>query len=191
MLDQLTRLDTGLFLWINGHHCIAMDWVMWVMTQHWCWAIVLLAAFGAMTLRSEPRRWWLVLAAVALCFLLADQSSVMIKEWVCRPRPCHALEGVRMFRTRCGGDYGFVSSHAANSFAIVAFLWLRYRKRYPIGVVLMLLWAMTTCYSRPYLGKHYPGDLLGGALLGIAVGVVVWLISNAVEKKLRKSETKW
>lgn len=190
MLERLVELDTALFQWINGHHGAALDWVMWGLSQHWCWAIVIVVAFCTMTLRKEPQRWWIVLVAIMLCFLLADQTSGLIKDWVCRLRPCHALDGVRMFRTRCGGQYGFVSSHAANVFAIVTYFWLRYRRRYRIGVVLMLVWAMAVCYSRAYLGKHYPGDLLCGALLGIICGILVLLISNAIERKIKKSETK-
>jgi undecaprenyl-diphosphatase len=191
MLDYLQQIDTEWFLWVNSHHNTVMDWTMWVLSQHWFFAAVLLMAFGLTTLRTEPRRWWLVLAAIGLCFLLADQGSVQLfKNTVCRLRPCHAIEDVRMFRTGCGGQYGFVSSHAANAFAIVTLLWLRYRRTATWTVVVMLLWALATCYSRAYLGKHYPGDLLCGALFGIVVGLIVWWLLSLVEKKLHKCETK-
>ncbi len=191
MLETLQQIDTTLFRWINGHHNAVLDWVMWVMSQHWCWAIVLTAFFAVVTMRREPRRWWLVLLGVALCFLLADQGSVhLFKNTFCRLRPCHALDDVRMFNTHCGGQYGFVSSHAANAFAIVTFLWLRYRKTCRIGVILMIAWALITSYSRAYLGKHYPGDLLCGALFGIIVGLLIGSVANFFEKKLQKCETK-
>ena len=103
---------------------------------------------------------------------------------------CHALEDVRMFRTGCGGQYGFVSSHAANAFAIVTLLWLRYRRTATWTVALMVLWAIATCYSRAYLGKHYPGDLVCGALFGMVVGLIVWWLTTMIEKKLHKCETK-
>lgn len=186
MLERINNIDAALLLWINSHHSTALDWVMWTLSQHWSWAVVLLLFFGLVTLRREPQQWWLVLAAVVLCFVLADQGSGLIKGLVCRPRPCHALENVRMFRTSCGGQYGFVSSHAANAFAIVTFFWLRYRRHHRIGTALMLVWAMAVCYSRAYLGKHYPGDLLGGAVLGVAMGALVFWIS----KKIKKIETK-
>ena len=190
MLETLKQIDTQWFLWINSHDTPTLDWVMWCVSQHWCWAVVLLLFFGLVTLRREPKRWWLVLTAVALCFLLADQGSGIIKDTVCRLRPCHALDEVRMFRTHCGGQYGFVSSHAANAFAIVTYLWIRYRRRCRLGTVLMLLWALATCYSRAYLGKHYPGDLVCGALVGIVIGLVIWLLSSVIEKKLPLRETK-
>ena len=190
MLETLKQIDTQWFLWVNSHHCTAMDWTMWTLSQHWSWAIVIVLAFGLLTLRHEPRRWWLVLAGVVLCFLLADQGSVhLFKETVGRLRPCHALEGVRMFHTRCGGQYGFVSSHAANAFAIALFLLLRYRK-HTVGCILLMLWALATCYSRAYLGKHYPGDLICGALFGALIGLIIWWFASWIEKKLQTRETK-
>lgn len=197
MIEALNNLDTQLFYLINGHHCLAMDWVMWVLSAKWCWLIFIVAAFCFSTLRREPRRWWIVLAGIGLCFLLADQGSVQLfKNTVCRLRPCHALPDVHMFREGCGGLYGFISSHAANAFAIATFFALRYWKRgehqkFQRAIpICMLAWAFLTSYSRAYLGKHYPGDLLCGALFGILMGILVNLIINWIEKKLHKNETK-
>lgn len=192
MLETLKEIDTQWFLWINSHHTTALDWTMWTLSQHWSWAVVIVLALVLLTLRQEPRRWWLVAIGVVLCFLLADQGSVLIKDTVCRLRPCHALEDVRMFRTHCGGQYGFVSSHAANAFAVALFLVLRYWKRvkrqWPL--LLLIVWALATSYSRAYLGKHYPGDLICGAILGCIIALIVWWLTDTIEKKLRKSETK-
>lgn len=192
MLETLKEIDTQWFLWINSHHTTALDWTMWTLSQHWSWAVVIVLAFVLFTLRKEPRRWWLVAVGVVLCFLLADQGSVLIKDTVCRLRPCHALEDVRMFRTHCGGQYGFVSSHAANAFAVALFFVLRYWKRLKRQWLLLLLivWALATSYSRAYLGKHYPGDLVCGAILGCIIALIVWWLTDTIEKKLRKSETK-
>lgn len=192
MLETLKEIDTLWFLWINSHHTTALDWTMWTLSQHWSWAVVIVLAFVLLTLRKEPRRWWLMAIGVVLCFLLADQGSVLIKDTVCRLRPCHALEDVRMFRTHCGGQYGFVSSHAANAFAVALFFVLRYWKRlkrqWPL--LLLIVWALATSYSRAYLGKHYPGDLVCGAILGCIMALIVWWLTDTIEKKLRKSETK-
>ena len=192
MLETLKEIDTQWFLWINSHHTTALDWTMWTLSQHWSWAVIIVLAFVLLTLRQEPRRWWLVAIGVVLCFLLADQGSVLIKDTVCRLRPCHALEDVRMFRTHCGGQYGFVSSHAANAFAVALFFVLRYWKRmkrqWPL--LLLIVWALATSYSRAYLGKHYPGDLVCGAILGCIIALIVWWLTDTIEKKLRKSETK-
>ena len=205
MIETLKEIDTQWFLWINGHHCTAMDWTMWVLSQHWFFAAVLVLAFFALTTRSfqlSPftfhieKRWWFVLLAIGLCFLLADQGSVQLfKNTVGRLRPCHALDDVYMFRTGCGGKYGFVSSHAANAFAIVTFLWMRYKKKWSVDsgkwavritLIGLLVWALATCYSRAYLGKHYPGDLICGALFGIVVGLIVWWLCGLIEKSFLK-----
>lgn len=214
MLEALNSLDTQIFYWINGHHNAVLDWTMWSLSQHWCWAAVIVIAFFALTIRTfriSPfsiqieRHWWIALVGIALCFLLADQGSVhLFKDTICRLRPCHALDNVRMFQTHCGGQYGFVSSHAANAFAIVTFIWLRYGKKRAqacrdeqgsVGVrngviVGLLMWALATCYSRPYLGKHYPGDMVCGALFGMFAGWIVWLLMNWMEKKIAHRETK-
>ena len=95
-----------------------------------------------------------------------------------------------MFQTSCGGLYGFVSSHAANVFALATFLSLWHRKirneklgmRHSLFPILLFLWAILVCYSRPYLGKHYPGDVVCGAALGLLVGTAVFFIIQASEK---------
>lgn len=188
MLETLKEIDTQWFLWVNSHHSTALDWTMWTLSQHWSWAVVIVLAFVLLTLRKEPRRWWLVAVGVVLCFLLADQGSGLIKDTVCRLRPCHALEDVRMFRTHCGGQYGFVSSHAANAFAVALFFvlkyWKRVKRQWPL--LLLIVWALATSYSRAYLGKHYPGDLVCGAILGVVAGLLVWMIINTIEKSFRK-----
>lgn len=190
MLETLKQLDTEAFVWINSHHNPIADWVLWTLSQHWSWAIVLGLVFGLATMRQEPRRWWLVALAVGLCFLIADQGSVhLFKEQFHRLRPCHALDDVRMFHTRCGGLYGFVSSHAANALAIATFLCLRYRKKAWV-VITLSIWALLTCYSRAYLGKHYPGDLLCGGLFGAVTGIVVFTLTTIIEKKSQSSGTK-
>ena len=198
MLETLNNLDTRVFLWINHHHCVVADWVLWVSSQAWSWAVVLLAFFCLVTLRREPRNWWLVVLGIALCFLFSDRVSVLcFKEVVCRLRPCHVLDDVRMFRSHCGGQYGFVSSHAANVFALAMFLSLRYggRKKQVDGVVaesnmakqrvwivpaLAFLWAFVVIYSRPYLGKHYPGDCICGAIVGVALGSLVFFLLERI-----------
>mgnify|MGYP001641343978 FL=1 len=83
-----------------------------------------------------------------------------------------------------GGHYGFVSSHAANTFAIATFLTFALRKSgWWVGLTLYL-WAFISSYSRIYIGYHYPGDILAGALLGLLVGWGIWrLFRWAIRKK--------
>lgn len=186
----MEAIDRSLFWWINSHNNTFLDWTLWTFSQHWSWLIVILLVYVFTTLRHDRGNWLCVLVGVALCFLLADQiSNNAIKEGVQRLRPCHAMEGVRMFHTGKGGLYGFVSSHAANSFAIAMFFSLLYgggkkegaRWRGEWVPWVMFVWAVVVCYSRAYLGKHYPGDLVCGALLGLGVGALVYFAMSRIK----------
>lgn len=186
----MEAIDRSLFWWINSHSNTFLDWTLWTFSQHWSWLIVILLVYVFTTLRHDRGNWLWVLVGVALCFLLADQiSNNAIKDGVQRLRPCHAMEGVRMFHTGKGGLYGFVSSHAANSFAIAIFFSLLYgggkkegtRWRGEWVPWVMFVWAVVVCYSRAYLGKHYPGDLVCGALLGLGVGALVYFAMSRIK----------
>ena len=202
-MDRLKAIDEQVFWWINSHYSDTLDWALWCLSQKWSWAIVILLVLLLVTLRKDRSSWMWFLIGIALCFLLADQiSNNAIKDGIQRLRPCHALEDVRMFRTGKGGLYGFVSSHAANGFAVAMFVSLLYGgRRRQEGVAregdrfwkslgsgyrtpwiapLMMTWAVLMSYSRPYLGKHYPGDIICGALLGLGIGAMVYFVISRI-----------
>jgi undecaprenyl-diphosphatase len=117
------------------------------------------------------RKFLIIIIFIILAATLADQSSVIVKNIVQRLRPCHepSIMGiVHLVNGECGGVYGFVSSHATNTFD-VALLSLSFIKKrwYSISII---LWASIICYSRVYIGVHYPGDVLCGAILGSFIG---------------------
>jgi undecaprenyl-diphosphatase len=124
-----------------------------------------------------------------LVILVADQlSSGLIKHLVERLRPTrepalgdliHTVNGYR------GGMYGFVSSHAANSFAAITLISLIMRQR--LVFFPLLVWALMQCYSRVYLGVHYPGDILGGIVVGVLAGWLVWLMMQWLQRRLKIS----
>lgn len=204
-METIKAIDEQLFWWINSHHNDWLDWIMWGFSQKWSWAVVILLVFIFVTIRKDMKSWMWFLIGVALCFLFADQiSNNAIKDGVQRLRPCHAMEGVRMFHTGKGGLYGFVSSHAANGFAVAMFISLLYGgRRMPGSEVrreerfwkslgsgyrspwiapLLMVWAIVMSYSRPYLGKHYPGDIICGAILGLGVGAAVYFAISMIRR---------
>ena len=172
VIDFLQRTDEAVFLALNGAHCAYADSTMWLFTGRWAYVLPVLALLY-LSFRCGWKRGVMMLLAVALTILLSDQiASSLIKPLVCRLRPSHAEHIVAyVLNGHRGGMYGFVSSHAANSFGVAVLLILLSRNR--LLAACMLLWAAVVSYSRIYLGVHYPGDIFCGALVGVAMAFVV------------------
>ena len=122
--------------------------------------------------------------AIALLILFADQFSGILKHSVQRLRPSNdpALSSLVHVFFRKGGQFGFVSAHAANTFAISTFTSLLFRNmRY---TAFIFPWAIIIAYSRIYLGVHYPGDVICGAILGAGVGIGIFRLLNYAESRL-------
>lgn len=123
-----------------------------------------------------------ILLFIVILVFLTDQTSVWIKNSVERMRPCHepALEGlVHIVKDKCGGTFGFVSSHAANHFGLATFLFFIFKKNNRLIGYLLILWALFASYSRVYLGVHYFGDVFAGALLGFILGWLVFRLAKS------------
>jgi undecaprenyl-diphosphatase len=167
MIETLNTIDTHIFLFLNGINSPFFDEFMMLFTGKTIWI-----PFYSSLLYLFIRFWkkdaiWIVLGVV-LCILIADQiASGLLKPLIERPRPSRAeeLEGlVHLLRGYRGGRYGFVSSHAANSVALAIYCSLLFRNNihaWAIGI-----WAAVVSYSRICLGVHYPGDIIGGAIVG-------------------------
>ncbi|NJO68350.1 MAG: phosphatase PAP2 family protein [Bacteroidetes bacterium] len=123
--------------------------------------------------------------------IATDQVSVFIKDTVQRLRPCHDMAIQSLVHTvhGCGGKFGFVSSHAANSFGVAMFFTMFFSHRW-VGVMLMI-WALIVSYSRIYLGVHYPGDVLGGALLGMIIGALFFYANRFCSKSYSAKTLKY
>jgi undecaprenyl-diphosphatase len=183
MLDYLNRLDHSLFLAIHHWRNPFLDALMPVVTNRWTWIPLYILLAVLLSLRF--RRQMLILAPViALLILCSDQSANLLKNNICRPRPCYdaSLENV-ITPDGCGGNYGFVSGHAANSMALAVFLWLLAgpaRGFSPVkrkkAWLLLFPWVILVCWSRIYMGVHFPFDLLGGCLLGMCWAFLIFIL---------------
>lgn len=169
MLQNLGRLDQELFLWLNGKHNAFFDVVMYWASNQFIW-IPFYLWLAVYLFRKLGKIVYCYYFCIALLITASDQlSSHLIKNWVRRPRPSHVPEISPMIHLSAagpGGLYGFVSSHASNSFALAIFLVLTLPPAYRWLKYGMVGWAGLVAYSRIYNGVHYPGDVLGGMLLG-------------------------
>jgi undecaprenyl-diphosphatase len=168
--DFLYSLDVSVFRWINeGWSNPFLDKFFSFITDiHHFYPVLLLLAF-ALLIWGKAKGRWMVLALVVTVLLTDQISAHLIKQLVGRIRPCNALTGV-LTPLGPSGSFSFPSSHATNMGGAMLLLTLAY----PIGGWFWGLWALSVGLSRIYLGLHYPSDVLGGYLLGMAIGWGVW-----------------
>lgn len=185
VLNELINIDTNIFLSINRMHSPFFDYFMSTYSGKWIWVPMYVSIFYVMLRNFHWKVALSCLIAVALVITLADQTgATLIRPYVGRLRPAnlenpisdmvHIVNGYR------GGSYGFPSCHAANTFGLAFFISFLFRERWL--TVFFMGWALLTCYSRIYLGVHYPGDLLVGALIGLLAAYLVYLLFMKVSR---------
>ncbi|MCL6260275.1 phosphatase PAP2 family protein [Aquiflexum sp. TKW24L] len=186
MLEKISEWDEALFLWLNQYHVDFLDPIMYFFTQTYPWIPLYIFLIFLVWKAHGKQGWWVILG-VLLSVLLADQiTSALMKPFFERLRPCHEviLNGMIHNYGKCGGMYGFASSHAANSFAVATAMYLGLSVRFPT-VKWLFLWAVLFSYTRIYLGVHYPGDVLVGGLVGILCGLASYHLFQAVYNRVR------
>ncbi|HNR41948.1 MAG TPA: phosphatase PAP2 family protein [Bacteroidales bacterium] len=169
---MIENIDRQIFIFLNSQNSPFWDDFMYAMSMKLVWVPLYLAILIYLIFKYK-RKFLILLPFMILAVALSDQLSVLIKNSVERLRPCHdaCLEGlVHIVRCHCGGLYGFVSSHASNSFNVAVLSLLLIEKRW--YAITILIWASLVSYSRIYIGVHYPGDILAGAVLG---GIIGWI----------------
>lgn len=182
-------IDAEALLAVNGLHDLFQDAFWWMVSAKWSSLLLVLSLLWIL-LHKNRRHALLVIAMLAVAVLVADQvSSGLIKHLVERLRPTHdpSLENaVHVINGYRGGLYGFVSSHAANFFAIATLV--SFIMRHRLVAIALYGWALVQCYSRMYLGVHYPGDILGGIVVGLLAGWLVWCLMRWIQHRFRIPE---
>ena len=194
MFERLIHIDTEILLAINGWHAPWADTLMWIISAKETWIPLYLLLIGLLVLRyrqpATTRVKWmqkvpacvLMIIVIGLAVGAADFiASGILKDWVARPRPSRVpeLEGVlHLVNGYKSGRYGFVSSHAANTMACGLLFSLIWRKK--ITTCGLMLWVAANCYSRMYLGVHYPLDILGGLIVGALVAWAAFVMLKSL-----------
>lgn len=186
-IQQLIDMDKLLLLKFNGSDSLFWDGFMYIVTKTKTWIPAAIALLYVIFKNNNLKRGITILCLIALVITLADQiASGLCKPLFERYRPTKDPEFMYMVDVvnnyRAGGKYGFISSHAANTFAVATFISLLIKNNKM--TIMMYLWALIPTYSRVYLGVHYPGDIFFGMLDGIFSGVLVYFLYKFILKKL-------
>ena len=175
-MEEIIHFDKELLLMVNGSDSLFLDYLILILTNAKTWIPLYLGLFYVVLKSNKNvREVLLILGAAGLCYLLAGAvDDGIVKPLVARWRPTHdpeigsLVDVVNGYR---GGKYGFFSAHAANTFSIAIFFSLLMRQR--LLTCSLVAYSLINCYTRLYLGVHYPGDITVGLLWG---GFVGWLV---------------
>jgi undecaprenyl-diphosphatase len=188
MIDQLLEYDREIFLYLNGLHAPWLDPVMLLISETLVWLPLYLYLLY-LIFKDHSKEGWFVLVGLTLTIVLADQiTSTLMKPYFARLRPSQepSLEAlVHIVNGYKGGKFGFASSHAANTFGTATLLFLLLGKKRK-WIVTLFVWAAVVTYSRIYLGVHYPGDILVGALVGVLAGLAGFKFYQWLKKMYSK-----
>lgn len=184
---DLIALDKQWLLAVNGSDSLFLDRVAHVLTTALTWLPLYLSLFYVVLHNNNNfRKVLCVLAGAGLCVLLAGTiDDMIVKPMVARWRPTHdpeigmlvdIVDGYR------GGRYGFFSAHASNTFSIAVFFCWLIRSR--LLSTALVIWSFTNCWTRMYLGVHFPGDILVGLTWGLIVGTFVYYLFYRVTRNM-------
>lgn len=188
-LEPIIQFDQQATLWVNSLHCPFTDSVWMLLSDVRIWFPAYVFVAFMLFKRLGWKKGLVFLVALVLTVVLTDQISNLIKNSVMRLRPCYTaamLEGGLWCPLPRRGLYGFFSGHASNAFAFAAASSMAFRKRgYTVGV---FCWAALVALSRVFMAMHYLGDILVGALFGLAVGFAMGALAQLAGKAWDSSD---
>lgn len=187
MLETLLQYDTSLFLFLNKLHNSFFDEIMYWASHKFFWIPLYLLFVYLLYKHYGAKKAAILFGLIIITFALTNTISVeAFKKVFERLRPCHneqIAHLVHLYKEGCGGQFGFLSSHAANVFGLATLMGIFLKGKIKYITWYVMGWASFVSYSRIYLGKHYPLDIICGAILGISTAWVVYWIVKKINKK--------
>jgi membrane-associated phospholipid phosphatase len=186
MMDSLLQLDREILYFINTKWSNSFfDAVFPWMRVKFNWLPLYAVLIANILLTYKKKSWFPILICAAAVGISDQLTSSLVKPMVERLRPCqNVLLQVRTV-IDCGGGYSFVSSHAANHFALAISYSVFFRHQSRWILVALLFWAALISYAQVYVGYHYPSDVFAGALIGAAVALLILFV---LRKKIHNLE---
>ncbi|PKP42024.1 MAG: hypothetical protein CVT93_06215 [Bacteroidetes bacterium HGW-Bacteroidetes-10] len=202
MFDRIQDMDRELFLFLNSQNTHSLDYLMILFSARLPWLPLYLAIifslfwkcsfdmsregfFNKIVIEKRDRKaGWIMLAAILATFFLTDFLSNQIKYMVDRLRPgwdpctyhlARVIENNRF-------SFSFVSSHASNVFGLAVLTSWFFKVRW--YKILIFSWALIVCYSRVYVGRHFPGDVIFGAMFGTLLAMVSIMVVKYLLKRI-------
>ncbi len=187
MFTTLIEADRYILAFINGSDSLFLDNLAVVLTSGLTWIPLYIALLYVVIKNNETmQQIMLVVGCALLCIVLSDGvADFVVKPMVARVRPTYdplvkySIDIVNEIR---GNQYSFFSAHASNTFCIAMFFSMLIRNRK--FIIAMVLWSLVNCWTRLYLGVHYPSDILVGLLWGAIVGIVVYILYFKVYRRI-------
>jgi undecaprenyl-diphosphatase len=183
LLDKILELDSQVFLFINNLGESSWDPIWLAISGVSIWIPLYLLLLVTLYKSYSLKGFIILIPFIILNVVLTDTGSVwLFKEQFQRLRPCYVEDLINQMRIvkSCGGQFGFISSHASNTFGLAVLIGSLTNHQFPSLKRFLLLWAALVAYSRVYLGVHYPLDIISGAIYGSFCGYLVYMLSNKI-----------
>lgn len=185
--STIQNIDFQVLQWFNGSNNVILDQLAVVLTSGVTWIPLYVVLFIVVMRNNETMsQIALVVGSAFLCILFADGfADGIIKPLAERWRPSndplvkYSVQVVDNLRMK---DYSFCSAHAANTMSLAVFFSLLIRSR--MITITMVTWSLVNCWTRLYLGVHYPLDVLTGIVLGGVVGFLVYLFYHRMYRRI-------
>ena len=175
-IDKLLPFENDLFLALNGGTSVFWKNAMWTYTGLVTWIPMVLFILYIAFRNQQVKEGLLVLGSILLILVLANViTELFFKPYFQRSRPSHHTDYkdiVIILNDFRGGDYGFISGHATNSFGFAFFFSRSFKNRFV--TFSMMFWATLNSYSRVYLGVHFISDIVAGFIIGTLIGILVY-----------------